>query len=311
MAEKEINPEKKGPGLYATKPLFKTTNHLRKALGYFDTIPTTLEILIQDFEKRCQKEGVTPEAQISVSAHLVQKGFGAPPFDEFRQRVYDLYLINAYNIVDPYLSEMKAVVRKLRPGHEWKKSVDGTNLDTFGQLVINCSPDGELKLRAKPEYYLFDYYRYYRNKLVHGDMEAKRPLFPDQPGTEHFKKVEDYYNEHLIEHKAYFLANYQLAAPNLPRKIGIDDFFLYTRAIKYYSNLINDVWFDTIESGLVSAAATDPLLLKAYNGSRLGKGHKKYKPAKKWLLKYFHQGDIGQLDDYLETIVKSIEEGGV
>jgi hypothetical protein len=88
-----------------------------------------------------------------------------------------------------------------------------------------------------------------------------------QENEEEHKKTSQYFSDYLSTKLLYFKDNYGIDAPNAPVKISFNDFMLYTRAIKYFSNILNDICFPQINN-LALAALKEPRLQQKLLQSR-------------------------------------------
>lgn len=93
---------------------------------------------------------------------------------------------------------------------------------TYARLEATLLP-----LTKAPETKLLEYYRLLRVSNVHL-----------KDGTQsRAGRAYNSFNDRQIE---YFRKNYDLAAPDAPHQVNFSDFLLFTRAIKYYSRLVNE-----------------------------------------------------------------------
>ena len=91
---------------------------------------------------------------------------------------------------------------------------------------------------------IIDYYRLVRNSIVHTNEKSR-------------KKLLLYHSKIREKHNDYFKKCYPgIEAPNSMNDLKFDDFVLYTRSLKYYSNLINDACDLTIDD-IVKKAVSD------------------------------------------------------
>jgi len=105
----------------------------------------------------------------------------------------------------------------------------GVALHPLEQLCYNCTPVEQLKLTKPPEFRLVEYYRRIRIASVHiGSSTA-------QDADTAFSSLTAADHQHFQQYA------YLLDAPNAPSLLTFQDFKLYTRAIKYYINIVNDV----------------------------------------------------------------------
>jgi hypothetical protein len=95
--------------------------------------------------------------------------------------------------------------------------------------VFNALPQHKQLLIAPPEYKLLEYYRVVRVAGAHVD---------DKTAEKAAKAFRVLSSADLLHFHTYPQIT---QAPNAPGEISFEDFRLYTRSIKYYSNILNDV----------------------------------------------------------------------
>lgn len=245
MTDTKTDPK---PGYFNKMPLFKVVSGVKFTIGLQDSCVQTNEVSIRYFEDLAKKSGNTDEF-IKRLCKKYSISLGIRDFEYFKTIQYKSYILQTYNLVEPYFRELNRSYRFYNNFKgDWKTKDGDKNLDPFNQLLINIDADNSKLIKSYPEYYLLNYYRLIRNSIVHLQEDA-----------EEHKKTTKYFDDFIADKLDFFKENYEMDSPNKPESISFQDFMLYTRAIKYFSNILNDACFPTIES-LVSLALKDEVL---------------------------------------------------
>lgn len=291
----DINSEKlKAPGYYSTKPQFELIKRLKKILGYYDAIPTTIELVFQDYIKECEQNNIKLEDALRESSkNFIVKNHNPSSFNDMRWHAINFYILNIFNVIDPYFRDLKSLLIDLNNIEEkdWKTKKDKNDLDAFNQVIENCKKADRNFLKSKPEYHLLNYYRLHRNAVVHRIFKK----------DDQFKISEKYFDDHLNNHISYFNEIYKLDAPNKSGEIKFDDFLMYTRAIKYFNNLVNDACFNLSEDNLVEKALSNESLSKNFNGYKNATETKKIKLLKKYLKDFFLVDNSPEIQSFYQN----------
>ena len=226
----------KKPGYFNEKPLLKSVRNIRETLGHQDACIQTNHVATLFLEELAIKSG-NKDDFVKNLCHKYKVSLGTKDFDIFKDVQYKSYILQTYNLVEPLL---KGLINEFKYYNDfkgtWKTKDDNKNLDPLNQLIANLGKEKSDKIKSYPEYYLLDYYRLIRNSIVH--------LQEDE--DEHVKTA-FYYTKYLNEKKDHFFANYSTEAPNEPDNILFSDFILYTRVLKYFSNILNDICFPKLD----------------------------------------------------------------
>lgn len=246
----------KTPGYFNTKPLLKSIRNIRETLGHQDVCIQTNQVAILFLEEQAIASN-NQEEFIKVFCRKYKISLGTGDFDFFKKVQYKSYILQTYNLVEPLF---KGLITEYKYYNcfkgNWKTKDGANNLDPFNQLIINLNKEKSDIIKSYPEYYLLDYYRLIRNSIVH--------LQEDE--DEHVKTLA-FYKKYIKDKKDFFHSNYNLLAPNEPENISFKDFVLYTRVLKYFSNILNDVCFPELNT-LSEALKTDTALKKSLAQSR-------------------------------------------
>lgn len=247
--KEEIN-DKPKPGYFTDKPYLKHLRKIKKLIGIQDASLQTNQLAILFLEENVNS---SKNSELFLKElfdkHKVSRG--TYDLSQFKNTIYKSYILQTYNLVEPSLKKLNKFYRYYNNFEgNWKTKNGDKNLDPFNQLIINLDSKSRKEIKSYPEYYLMDYYRLVRNSIVH--------LQNDK--NEHSITIQ-YYNDLLQDKIEYFNYTYELSAPNIPTEITFEDFMIYTRAIKYFINIINNVCFPKIEN-LVIAASKDDILQK-------------------------------------------------
>lgn len=239
------------PGYFNQKPLIRPILDVRHTIGLQDSCIQTNQAAVLFLEEQA-KLNSKPEEFIKDLCLNYKISLGTSDIKYFMEIQYKSYILQTYNLVEPFFKELNAAYRyynNILP-EDWKTKEGDKNLDPFNQLLVNLNSSQRKKIKTYPEYYLLDYYRLVRNSIVHL-----------QENKDEHKKTLKYYNDNIVDKISHFKDNYELEAPNEPDKIVFDDFKLYTRSIKYFSNILNDICFPEIKT-LVIVAKQDIKLQK-------------------------------------------------
>lgn len=234
------------PGYFNKKPMLKEINSMRKIVGLQDSCLQTNEVAILYLEEK-SKQNPDSEKFMRDLCRKYSISLGIRDFDYFKITLYKSYILQTYNLVEPFFKNINKAYRFYNNfAGEWRvKDESGKMLDPFTQLLANMPLESAKEIKKYPEFQLLNYYRLVRNSIVHLQDES-----------DEYKKVRKYYDDNIIKNLNYFKENYIIDAPNSPESITFKDFMLYTRVLKYFSNIINDTCFPTIES-LIKLAFND------------------------------------------------------
>jgi hypothetical protein len=238
------------PGYFNQKPLVKPVSELKFSIGLQDSCIQTNQAAVLFLEEQGNLSG-DPEDFIKSLCVKYKISIGTRDLDYFKTIQYKSYILQTYNFVEPFFKDLNAAYRYYNNFEgKWKTKNGDKNLDPFNQLLANIDSAMRKTIKSYPEYFLLDYYRLIRNSIVHL-----------QENEDEHEKTSIYYCNYIVKNLRFFKSNYELEAPNEPDKIGFADFMLYTRAIKYFSNILNDACFPEIET-LVIVAKKDERLQK-------------------------------------------------
>lgn len=219
------------PGYSTSKPLIAPIRSMYKELGAQDACIQLQELSANYLEK----SAAAMNAQVNDFLKLLYKANGIPHgsynFAEMRSIACTSYLLVTHSLFDKMV---KGCIRHYRTANpatdtQWVNSVGGKTLAPLRRLAHNLPKPEQVKLTSPAEFRLFEYYRQVRVAGTHvADKTQKKAAVAFAALT-----------QNDIQHFAEYAQI--CTAPNKPEAIGFDDFKLYTRSIKYYSNILNDV----------------------------------------------------------------------
>ena len=216
------------PGYTTSKPFIPALNSLFLALGAQDACIQLQEIAVIHLEK----SALAMNAQMADFLKLLYISNSVPQgsysFSDMRAQIYNSFVSATYAIFERSLKECIAAYKSKNQVTSWITQVGSANLDPLSQVLHNCTPS-EKALLSVPEQRLFDYYRKVRvasNHVSAGAANNTSAAFAAITPTE-------------ISHFQNYA--YIFGAPHAPGTLTFHDFRLYTRAIKYYANLLNEV----------------------------------------------------------------------
>lgn len=219
------------PGYSTSKPLIEPISLMYKELGDQDACVQLQELAVSHLEKCAVSngEGLGDFLHSLYSANSIPHGTHS--FEQMRAVASTSYLLVTYALFEKMVKGCIRAYRNRNPDNDstWSDQVGGEQMSPLKRLVFNLSPAQKQQLSAPPEYKLFEYYRLVRVAGAHADEKT-------------FEKSQRVFDALSAADIAHF-HTYRLitSAPNPPGKISFEDFRLYTRSIKYYSNILNDV----------------------------------------------------------------------
>lgn len=220
------------PGYFSDKPTISSISNIKKLIGAQDSCLQTNQVSILYLEEQANaSENAEAFMHDLFSKYKISRGTNDLSY--FKLTLYKSFILQTYNLVEPSFKKLNKQFKYYNNLEDGWKAKDGDkNLDPLNQLVNNLSREDREKFRSYPEYYLLDYYRLVRNSIVHL-----------QEDDDEHKKTLQYYKANILEKKEYFITTYELNAPNEPNNLSFEDFMLYTRTLKYFSNVLNNFCF--------------------------------------------------------------------
>ena len=219
------------PGYTTSKPLIAPISSMYKELGAQDACIQLQELSTNYLEK----SATAMNAKVSDFLKLLYVANGIPhgtySFAQMRSTACASYLIVTHSLFEKMV---KGCIRHYRASHhqmdaQWVASVGGEQIPPLRRLAHNLTEPQRKQLTTPPEYRLLEYYRLVRVAGTHPTYKTR-------------EKAEKAFSSLTASDLAH-LSQYPLlsGAPNPPDAINFEDFKLYTRAIKYYSNLLNEI----------------------------------------------------------------------
>lgn len=154
---------------------------------------------------------------------------GTHSFAQMRETAYGSYLLITYALFEKMIKGcIKEYKIKNRPSI-WVTKNNKKRLPPLLELVGNMPAAQRAILASPPEYRLLEYYRLVRVSNTHVSQQTLRKA------RSAYAALTTSDLGHISQYE------YIAVAPNPPGAITFEDFKLYTRSIKYYSNLLNEV----------------------------------------------------------------------
>lgn len=214
------------PGYTALKPQYPAVRQFYKVAGLHDNIINLGELALRYFERDMYDSGDQNGFVDSLSRSLgVNTSLGIE-WDKVRSHAHKYVIAQMISMIDAFVRQLSYEFKAYKqiPEGTWKtQAKGGQQLDLLAALTENFTPALKTRIRQYPEYELVHYYRSVRNRLIHGT----------KADTDNQLKTL------LRSHKTHFNTSYK-SLPSSYNDIGYDDYFLLTRAIKYFSKILND-----------------------------------------------------------------------
>jgi len=213
------------PGYVFKKPVLRAIRDLNHELGLQDTLVNLNELALRYFEGCMNLSGNPKEfvAQQCKACHN-NSGLGVD-WVKVRQNAGLYGLAQAYAVVDSCFRELCKEYRDYKQPSNWITRDDRRQLDPLTMFTENLPPTERKVVRAKPEYHLIHFYRLVRNAAVHPSSEADEDVVAAHKGLGR-------YSEYFIDCYGY--------PPGRPGEQPYADFALFTRAVKYFSKVLNN-----------------------------------------------------------------------
>lgn len=221
----------KALGYYMQGIMLPCMRDLKKLLGSQDAAIQTNEILLRNFEEIASQQEKNINIFLKSLADKYKISHGSNDFSYVRLKISESNIVNTFTIFDAFLKEFATQLKVYKniSKEDWKdKDRNGDQLDTLNQIIENISVESKKRIISMPEYHLLEYYRFIRNSTIHThDSQRKRGRL-----NNYNKGIISKYENHFMEHYK--------SVPSLKDYLNFEDYFLYTRAIKYFSNVLND-----------------------------------------------------------------------
>lgn len=214
------------PGYQARLPLLPPVRSLKRDLGVVDASSQVAQLAFDSLRERVEA-APDPRALLEELAAKYNLPPGTDQLDVVERQLAMSHVFHAHAVIDQFLKQVIHWLKYFRPElRTWKKkkrSTDTNDADALEQLAINLKGNRPSPLRQAPEFELLHYFRHIRHYAGHQSSVAL-----GQAETAH----------HQLD-SAFFTQNYG-HAPNLPSALVFADFLVYTRATKYFAQLLND-----------------------------------------------------------------------
>jgi hypothetical protein len=184
------------------------------ALRYFeDAGPKKLEAFAQFLNQEAAKCGLA---------------IGLDDFREARSSAAKWYIIDTFQIWTSFTRSLVAEYRAYKQVGKWKSKDGVGTLTNFSQLLLNLPNATAKALRAKPEFYVIEYYLAVRNWIIH-------------PNEVTLREARNGFDALVGKWSAYLRGRYAaVKAPNPPLGLQFDDYMFLSRACVFYAVDIND-----------------------------------------------------------------------
>jgi hypothetical protein len=216
------------PGYKTEKPIMEPIKDLFDELGAQDACIQLQELSITHLKEKADEKGDI----VGDFLNEMYKENGIPQgthdFNDLRLIASRSYLITTHAIFEKMLREIIKDC-KIKTKSKWVTNTDkGENFAALQELIENLPKEKKINLTIVPEYKLLEYYRYVRVANSHRKNDTSKKA--DKAYSSFSKKDFDHFKSYAFAPKA----------PNPPEHICFSDFLLFTRAIKYYSKLLNE-----------------------------------------------------------------------
>lgn len=216
------------PGYVTSKQLLPSFQTLFKDLGDQDACIQLQEVSQRFLEDTARNTRSSADEFLKSLYQDFQVPHGTYHFSTMRSVAYHSFIILNHAAFEAALKEAIKQHCIIYRVEGWEKKVGGKDLAPMQQLGHNLSSSIKSRLVAAPEYRLIEYYRHLRIASSHRTQETS------EKAVRAFSKIKE---TDILHFKKYLHAG---DAPNAPTGLSFDDFKLFTRAIKYYSNLLNE-----------------------------------------------------------------------
>lgn len=214
------------PSYSTSKQLLRAFQTLFKDLGEQDASIQMQEISQRFLEATSKAMGTKTDHFLKLLYEAHQVPHGTYDFSAMQALAYRSNIVLTYASFEAAVKE--AITEyKTRTGSQWVTLKNSKILAPIAQVPENLLSQA-VALTSAPEYRLIEYYRFVRIAESHRT-------------TVTTKAAQSAYSQLTSSDLAHF-AKYQhiTGAPNQLADINFEDFKLFTRAVKYYCNLLNE-----------------------------------------------------------------------
>lgn len=269
------------PGYTTSPPVLTAVREMRSYGGFQDACVTLAEVALRRLMDDAQASPQGVRAYVAASATRYGLCLGLDDFDKYVPVLAGVYIVQAYQVCERFLKSLNSQLMDVRqiPRNEWKsQDAHGRDLSPLQQFAENLPRKQASALRKVPEYDLLEYYRLARTCLIH-------------PTADTLKSANKAQSAVLKSHQQHFEDSYGgLSAPNSPDKLTWNDYFLATRAMKYFSSRLNEAARVTIEEVSGYLARSGPV-------AKSIRRHSQSRPAVRRLVRNWHARLFGPPDE--------------
>lgn len=222
------------PAYYLEKPMYPCIRLVRPMLGEQDASIQTNYIIIKSFEDEYRGN---IRGKLNELSDIYKISKGNNDLGHVMLIMAQMNIISTFSVIDEFFKIFIDDYKKYKrlSDSEWKyKDSKNNQLDSLNQILYNFSQSQKNELLLIPEFELLDYYRLMRNYIIHKDSKI-------------LEKVHNKHEKLIDNYKNFFEKNYKLL-PNSFEMLEFKDYFLYTRAYKYFVNKLNNIADLTLEN---------------------------------------------------------------
>lgn len=281
----------KKPGYYLNGHMFPCVRRLRPMFGAHDAAIQSNQIILLHFEDEYRHNLDGKLLELSAKYKVSP---GNSNFAFVKRSIAEMNITSTYTLVDRFLKDFISDCVKYKK-MDWKyKNKDGDLLDPLNQIIFNLPYSKSKLITQIPEYSLLDYYRHVRNQIIH-------------PNAQNLSRLNKKHMELVNSYGEHWMGIYKIM-PNEYEQISYNDYFIYTRAVKYFVNALNNIVELTTEE-IVIAAQQDVTLRKRLRSCEqirtLSIRNKRIIALRSFYREYFSYGrNRGLEDSFLEQYKK-------
>lgn len=219
------------PGYKTYGPVLTSVRKLRKYGGYQDARVQLSELSLRYFADAAT--GHAGGIRDFVTSEGRPRGIfvALDDFSEYRRDLAATYIVQTQQVSERFIEELCEESRLLKgiAKSDWKtKDNSGNNYSVLKQFAVNVSRGKKPQLESFPEFNILEYYRLCRNLWSHGNTNSRSNAM----------RVYRRLTTTRIDHIRQCYSG--LNAPSVPEELNFDDFYLFTRSLIYFANVLNN-----------------------------------------------------------------------